>query len=571
MLQGMILYQGDSQWRFGVFSGTSERAVYAVTHNDSLELGIQEFDFTRPFTYQGNNYPALPPGQLFLGDDFAPVRDEMYPHFVNTEPTRRSHRWLNNTGFITPGFLVKSCPVGSSVAIRNLNHIRRIYYELVFSEDQTTNPPPAMEPQEHPDSNPEHEALAAVAATQRFGMTFSGAPVENLDEFTRVIQPYLVNQDERFADRLWQALFRDDPESYVAGFIDNEPVVLGLIGFTPLVVSEAAPAIQIPAQAAVPSMIVRAAAGILLSGELGNHFHYTEDRRLVINTDNPPTIEQGYEIIQRTFQIKETGARLDNFSMWVMGELVDECMRYFGEDRFDISSIVGATGKAYNTLVCALGTFKAFGGKKRNLPYTNHKEAFYWKTTPENKEWVLDEAERRGLSSKQQRKVQSYVGLYGFESLDADEIKAEDNESFLARMETRSVNRNYIFQLRNNWYRCRCPFELLPAGCAPVFNADTMARVDINPDQPQLLTAWEPPIQIALPRGHVASVENRREEAAANDDELHSEGGNPNESEFMVSDPIPTPDEVLSISPGLAPPTQEHPRPETVLIEDVPF
>jgi len=285
----------------------------------------------------------------------------------------------------------------------------------------------------------------------------------------------------------------------------------------------------------IASIIVRAAAGTLMMGGMSNHFQVTEDRRIILNAENPPTLAQGYEMIRRTLTLKDTGAKLENFSSWTMGALLDEMDRFFGDD-FDMTEAMGQIDRAYNTAVCALGVYRAFPARPWDLSYTHYREAWFAKfpAAEDNleeqnrlKSFVLAESERLGLTVNQQRKVISFVRAYGTEAL--AEAPAEDLDALMRRLEIRAVNRNFIFQLRDQWYSYRGPFENIPNGAINILNSDTRQLMGAT-GTPVNLDVWTPVgAPIANPNGQLAARENaiaRARETGEPVDEHAATGGN---------------------------------------------
>ena len=340
---------------------------------------------------------------------------------------------------------------------------------------------------------------------------------------------HLISKPENLTpltDCLWRALEYDDPESRIQDWASKEPVLL-MVDFIPDK-SEAAVLIPTIAESSktIGEIITTAAAGVLLRGGLSNHFSYTEDGRLVINPASPPSLEQACEILRRTLEVRETGQKLDNYSAWTLGMLMDECERFFGDD-FDPSLVMEATGRCYNTAITSLKVYRELWANRRNLSFTHHKEALYAKVSPEDTTFILDTADRLRLSVAQQRKLTSFVRIYGSSSFAED--PPDDAEALMERLEVKSVNKNYLFFLRseNKWFKYRGPFEHIPNGASPIINADTRAMLDAS-GQPTEMADWKPVgVEIPYTRGHSAVIEAHRAEALPVDGEVEgSTGGN---------------------------------------------
>lgn len=352
-------------------------------------------------------------------------------------------------------------------------------------------------------------------------LSIGGTPVESwealLEIASNLTSGNLGETDQRqLVNDLWKALEYDNPEERIELWIDREPILLAQVDFHRVAESHGVSIPQIAeSSTSIADLIIKSTAGVLLRGGLSNHFNYLEDGQLVVNTANPPTLDQGYEVIRRTLEIKETGQKLDNYSAWTLGMLGDQLERFFG-DRFDPSMVMEATGKAYNTYITSVNVYKALWGNRRNLSFTHHKEAFYAKLEdPSHKDWILDTSNEMRLSVAQQRKLTSYVRLYGIDPLSED--MPENPEELMERLEVKSVNKNYMFFLRseNKWFSYRGPFEHIPNGADPIINADTRAKLTRD-GTPEAMEVWTP-VGIAMPyvRGHAAIQEAARSEAIA--------------------------------------------------------
>lgn len=359
-------------------------------------------------------------------------------------------------------------------------------------------------------------------------ITLNGVPVSSLSELENLCS-HLISKEENLTpltDCLWRALEYDDPESRLEDWASREPLLL-MVDFLP---ARDADNVLMPAviesSKSIGEIITTAAAGVLLRGGLSNHFHYTEDGRLVINPSSPPSLEQGCEILKRTLEVRETSQKLDNYSAWTLGMLWDELDRFFGDD-FDPSLVMEATGRCYNTAVTSLKVYRELWANRRNLSFTHHKEALYAKVEPEDTAFILDTADRLRLSVAQQRKLTSFVRVYGSSSF--IEEPPDNAELLMERLEVKSVNKNYLFFLRseNKWFKYRGPFEHIPNGASTIINADTRAMLDAE-GRPTELSDWKP-VGVEMPyvRGHSATIEAHRAEALPADGEvLPSQGGN---------------------------------------------
>lgn len=357
------------------------------------------------------------------------------------------------------------------------------------------------------------EIFANLTTQTSHILLFDGKPMSDLGEFVAASHTYFENADNchTMVHAIWNAREAADPEAEIFHLIDTEPVLLSMVDFQKRPISGGDSETPVFAMTVHPisDLIVRAAAGALLGGGLSDHFHFTENRTIVINPQNPPTVDQAGEIIKRTLQIKETGDKLDNFSCWALGMLLYECKRYFADD-FDVSNYIEATKKSHSTVSNALSVYEAFKENRKDLSFTHHREVHFANITPEQKEFVLSTSERLRLSVMDQRKLISYVRIYGQESLEQN--MPEDSDTLMERLEVRSAVKNFMFLFQGTWYRYRGPYEAIPSGARPIFNADTMARHDVDSPTPQPMPVWTP-VGIALPApvGHRASLERARQ------------------------------------------------------------
>lgn len=346
-------------------------------------------------------------------------------------------------------------------------------------------------------------------------LSYHGTPIANIAEFMNIAEKALIEQRNLnpLTNAVMLALTQVDPEPTIDEWVDKEPVLMGGIDFHPVKHSAAIVNVEDVATSDRPisEIITRAAAGVLLRGGLSAHFQYTEAGELLVNPENPPSIEQGYEIVKRTLEIRETALKLENYSAWTLGMLADQMERLFGDD-FDPSQIMAQTSRAYNTYITSLSVYRSMWNERRaGLSFTHHKEAFYAKVEPEDKEFILDLSNELKLSVADQRKLTSYIRVHGSSKFQED--RPDSAQSLLEQVETRSVNRNFIFQLAGRWYEYRGPFEHIPNGANPIINADTRATMT-REGTPEKMEAWTPVgVEVPYERGHAATRTANREAA----------------------------------------------------------
>ena len=131
-----------------------------------------------------------------------------------------------------------------------------------------------------------------------------------------------------------------------------------------------------------------------------------------VNPENPPSIERSYEAVAHIMKLKELGIVIDDRSSWMLGSAVVALEDYHGENNFSVSQVCDTTTKAYNTVITAVGVFKAFP-KRYKLSFTHHKEAHYANIPAETKKLVLSKAESHKLGAKQVRSLCSIAKTMG--------------------------------------------------------------------------------------------------------------------------------------------------------------
>ena len=165
----------------------------------------------------------------------------------------------------------------------------------------------------------------------------------------------------------------------------------------------------------------------IVTDPISNFFVIREGGQATLKANNPPTIKEAYEVIDRIFVARDLTNKIDDYSTWLLGSITSELENYFGAE-FDVSQVGEISDKAYNTIVTAVGVFKEYNGRQYKLSFSHHKEAYYAKISKEDKNIILQKAEDLGLSAKHVRKLASLCKKLGSEILiDIDtKEKAED-------------------------------------------------------------------------------------------------------------------------------------------------
>lgn len=309
----------------------------------------------------------------------------------------------------------------------------------------------------------------------------AGTPINSFEELVKTAKDeelWSGEENNAVLNVIWDARMAVDPELKVKDLIETEPFLLYAVdfkrnekedGINPMVFANSGKSIS--------EIIVKATAGILLNGELSSHFTYLENGEIIINPDNPPTMDHGHELIRRILTIKDTGKKIENYSSWTLGMVSDMLETYFG-NTYDPTIVMDATGVAYNTYSTSLNVFRnCWHTRRPSLTFTHHKEVFYANVEDEHKELALDLSEKLKLSVADLRKLLSYIRHYGHESIKIEEIN--DSDELFQIISVRSANRNFMFLIpnENKWYKFKGEYEMIPRNASIVINLETKAVI----------------------------------------------------------------------------------------------
>ena len=324
---------------------------------------------------------------------------------------------------------------------------------------------------------------------------YNGTPVSTLEELREMA---MKSSDEavatELAKQIWNARKSYDPDTRIDPLINQDPIFIAAIEYVNRTSNDGLN-LQLIGQSGrtIPEIIVKATAGILLKDGLSDHFVYLEDGELVVNPENPPTLDQGNELLGRILQVKETGEKIGNYAAWTLGMISDMLENHFGED-FDATVVMGATGATYNNYITSLNVFREYWTRRRlGLSYTHHKEVHYSSLDDDQKEFVLDVSERLGLPISAQRKLMSFIRIYGVEGNDIED--ADNMAELLDRIQVRSTNRNFLFFMPNEsrWRRYKGPFDGIPPIARHIINMDT--KTLITDGNPSPIEEWVPEVR----------------------------------------------------------------------------
>lgn len=176
----------------------------------------------------------------------------------------------------------------------------------------------------------------------------------------------------------------------------------------------------------------------IVTDPISEHFVIRDGGQATLRQDNLPTLEQAYKVIDRIFVARDTTQKIDDYSTWLLGSITAELENHFG-NQFDVSQVMEISDKAYNTIVTAVSVFKEYNGRKFNLSFSHHKEAFYSKIDKEDKDLILKKAEEIGLSAKNVRSLASICKKMG-NSVIADITTKSQVDDLIAACKDASVD-----------------------------------------------------------------------------------------------------------------------------------
>jgi hypothetical protein len=358
------------------------------------------------------------------------------------------------------------------------------------------------------DPAPETEAEMPKEPTYLWALLFNGTPISSLEELLKIGSSASPEGkvDDELALQVWEARKSFNPESRISPLIKLDPVFIAGVEYVNMVQSDGLDLALIGQSGkSIPEIIVKATAGILLKDGLSDHFVYLEDGELVVNPENPPTLDQGNELLGRILQVKETGEKIGNYAAWTLGMISDMLENHFGEN-FDATVVMGATGATYNNYITSLTVFREYWMRRRlSLSYTHHKEVHYSSLDDDQKEFVLDVSEKLRLPISAQRKLMSFIRIYGVEG---NGIEESDNiADLLDRIAVRSTNRQFLFFMpnENQWRRYKGPFDAIPPIARHIINLDT--RTIITNGNPIAIDEWTPEVRPTPPARETATIE----------------------------------------------------------------
>jgi hypothetical protein len=288
------------------------------------------------------------------------------------------------------------------------------------------------------------------------------------DNLVSAIQPYLEIPTEERGSQISEELRSKNDlialEQYLEDLIESEPALSASLE----VRDEEEQTSTLILNEDVSTAIIQT-AGNVITQTFGDHFRITETG-IQINPQNPPDLEQSYKAVQMALSMKDSAAKLDNYSTWMLGNLIDELENLHGED-FNIGQIVDQSNKSYNTIITSLGVFRAFKTRRYQLSFSAHKEVHYSKITDDDKHFVLAIGEKLHLGTKTLRALCSLIRHNGRVELTDAVIENQDTlEELLKVKKTRS--HTFVFKMRDRWYRYRGPKSQVPNQATDIIDID---------------------------------------------------------------------------------------------------
>jgi hypothetical protein len=355
---------------------------------------------------------------------------------------------------------------------------------------------------------PEPEPEMPKEPTYLWTLLHNGTPMSSFEEFVQIAcksSPDGKVEDDLLT-QVWNARTSYDPDSRISALIKQDPLFLASVEYVNMTTNDGLN-LELIGQSgkSIPEIIVKATAGILLKDGLSDHFVYLEDGELVVNPENPPTLDQGNELLGRILQVKETGERIGNYAAWTLGMISDMLENHFGEN-FDATVVMGATGATYNNYITSLTVFREYWARRRmSLSYTHHKEVHYSSLDDTQKEFVLDISEKLQLPISAQRKLMSFIRIYGAEGSGIEE--SDNIADLLDRIAVRSTNRQFIFFMpnENQWRRYKGPYDAIPPIARHIINLDT--RTVITNGNPIAIDEWTPEVRPTPPVREAVTIE----------------------------------------------------------------
>lgn len=211
-------------------------------------------------------------------------------------------------------------------------------------------------------------------------------------------------------------------------------------------------------------IVDRAAFGLMnaMTDQLGcGSFIITEEGVCTINPENPPQLITSYQVVSNVLKLRDLGDNIDDKSSWMLGSIVSELERYYGEE-FEVGQVCNQETASYNTIWTATEVYKAFKDKRYSVSFTHHKEAYFAKIPPETKHLILSKSETYGLTSKHVRALASIAKLMEDDQVIRN-IRSKDQAEDLIRVH--KDNKVIYLVLENNeWTKINGTAAAIPTG-----------------------------------------------------------------------------------------------------------
>lgn len=213
-------------------------------------------------------------------------------------------------------------------------------------------------------------------------------------------------------------------------------------------------------------IITHAASGLMSAfSDPQGCFIITPEGICTVNPANPPNLERSYEAVAHILKLKELGNVIDDKSSWMLGSSVVALENYHGENNFSVSQVCDETTKAYNTVVTAVGVFKAFPHRYK-LSFTHHKEAHYAKIPDDAKKLILSKAESHKLGAKQVRSLCSIAKTMDDDQTIRNIRSKQQAESLIEAYKANKVT--YLVFEAGEWFRVKGLAGETPSGAVVI-------------------------------------------------------------------------------------------------------
>lgn len=326
----------------------------------------------------------------------------------------------------------------------------------------------------------------------KFIVTVNGVPISTADELEEQIRPIMIRPErsEELTQFILSAAEQEFPHKVIEHLSEEEPGIYGTISF----VHPPGSAVSVVEHASHvnnPGVLMERLYASSLVGAFGTKFLLSEEGVIIVNPDDPPTIQEAYDCLEKMLQGQESLGRIESYSTWTLGAFLDQCEAYFGEE-FHIDQFCESTNKSYMTLVTTLKVWQNFRGKRWPLSFTHHKEILYAKVDDTVKEKILDVSVKYGLNMSEQRKVIRHLR---HTRTDGTALLLMNNKEELMQAVSgvpTTDRERFLFLMDGNWWEVYGTRADIPKNAETVINFDK--KLALGKDAPDSRIArWTAP------------------------------------------------------------------------------